>query len=339
MNKFKLLIIIISTLFAPVLMAAESLSLDLGYYYNVEFAGVLVGVDKGWYKDAGIDLKVTASSDMVVDNINSNKADIGISSSHRLMKNRIEGFDFKSFAVKFQIAPNCIVVDQKSKIRSISDLKGKTIGYHRDSDLDYYKVMLNNNKLTLKDVKLRKIKSKDIDYMINLFKTNQIDSLVAWQTNWPIKFSLKGHPVRVFQAYKNGFNLYGSLFYAKSDFIKKNKNLLSKFLRVTFDGWKYAMEHPKKVAKMVTEKWYPKNRYINDNKTQTYKQQLIKLTLSKHYLLEGVGVKRIGLFSRWRWRQNLLTANKHGFISKSNLVKDKDLYDSSVLDLLYRGNL
>ncbi|MCB0415887.1 MAG: ABC transporter substrate-binding protein, partial [Bdellovibrionales bacterium] len=179
----------------------------------------------------------------------------------------------------------------------------------------------------------------DTHELIQLFKSKKIDALIAWQTNWPVKFSLLHFPVKAFSLYQNGFSLYGNMYAASEEYIANNKELLKKFLMATNKGWAIAFSHPKEIATYITLNYYPKDKYINGSYPLTLKHQISKLILSKQFLLEGVGIDYLGLVSQVRLTASIDFAKKYQIIPSSSKISAEDFYSSEIIHNLYGARL
>lgn len=331
-------VIIISSLVSalmPLSFAAQpsplqSLRVYLDWYPNIEFAGMYAAIEKGWYKDAGIDLKTVFSGLDIIPNVLKGQADIGMHSAHDLIRHIGNGAPVKAFAAQYQLNPNSIIVPADSDIHSLKDLRGKTLAIFSPQEYDMYRVMLGFHGLSLSDCKFKNIDTFQEKELIQLLKNKVVDAMIAWEFNWTITFSLLGYPVRVFPGYENGFHFYGVVFFAPSGFILSTRDLLRKFLEVTFRGWREVYNRPEHYANLVVEKYYPKDHYINGSRELTLKQQLAELKLRRRYFTEGVGMEGLGKTSTYRWQKSLDIARKNGILTSGGAVQVSDVFDSSV---------
>lgn len=316
----------------------QTLRVYMDWTPNIEFAGMYAALEKGWYKMAGIDLKMIFEGLDIIPKVLKGKADIGMHSAHDLINYVEKGSHLKAFAAQYQLNPNSIVVGKNSGINSVKDLKGKILGIFSPQEYGMFQIMLEYNGLSLSDVKFKNITTFRESDIIAFLKSGKVDAIIAWEFNWTITFSLLGYDVRVFPGYENGFDYYGIVFFAPEDYIQKNSDLLKRFLKVTFDGWREVYRHPEHYARFVVDHYYPKGSYINGSKDLTYRQQLLELKLRKKYFFEGVGEKHIGMMSSFRWDKSLNISKKFGLIPVSSRLKAGDLFDDSIMSAIAREN-
>lgn len=305
----------------------------LDWFPNVEFAGMYAAQEKGWYREAGIDLKLVFEGLDIIPNVLKGKADIGMHSAHDLIRNSGKN-SLKAFAAQYQLNPNSIIVPQNSPVQSIKDLKGKTLGLFSEQERDMYRVMLGFHGLSLNDVKFKQINTFKEPELIQLMRSGQVDAMIAWEFNWTITFALLGYPVRVFPGYENGFHFYGIVFFAPDNYIKSNQKLLRDFLEVTFRGWREVFANPEPIVRLVVDKHYLPAQYINGSKDLTFRQQLSEVKLRKRYFVEGVGEANIGQMSEFKWEKSLEIAKTHGIIPSDSPLLATDLYDDSIVRTL-----
>lgn len=327
--KLGLLILIYSQLsFAG--STKQKIRVYLDWFPNVEFAGMYVAMKNGFYEREGIEVEPVFTDLDIIPRVLRGEADIGLHSAHDLIRHRAEGAPIKAFAAKYQLNPNSIIVGEESGIHSVKDLKGKTLAVFSPQETDMYRIMLQNSNLKLTDVKFKKVTTFKETELIDLLKKHEVDGMIAWEFNWTLTFALLGYPVHVFPGYENGFHFYGITYFAKEDYIASHRDLLRKFLRATFEGWREVYKDPEKHAEYVVENKFPKDRYINGSKELTLKQQKLELRLRKKYFFQGVSSNRLGAMSAFHWQRSLEIAKTSGMIPASSTIKATDLFDSTV---------
>ncbi|NCV23565.1 MAG: hypothetical protein EBV45_16725, partial [Chloroflexi bacterium] len=118
---------------APTAKPTVPLSLRLSWIKNTEFAGVFAAMEKGFYKDEGIELTVNPSAQNLpeIQAVAGKSDTIGLSGGASLMLARAQGIPVKAFGAVFQKGPGCFLWQKKSGINGIADFKGKKIGHQQ----------------------------------------------------------------------------------------------------------------------------------------------------------------------------------------------------------------
>jgi len=222
---------------------------QLDWIPNVQFAGVLVAKEKGWYGEAGldvsvrqIDLQAMATS---VGPVLKGPNVIGIADGLVLLNARADHKPVKAFATMLQASPLCILALREGPIRTFRDLAGKRIGLHSYDHIQLG-LMLAYNHMTMNDVRAVEI-GDDLTSLIE----GRIDAQVAYSIDEKVAIELKGHPTVVLPGYENGFITYSQVYYTTDDFFRRQPDLLLAFLKATNRGWREAFAHPGETAKMV----------------------------------------------------------------------------------------
>lgn len=229
--------------------ASTPVTVQLDWIANVQFAGVLVAKEKGWYDQAGLDVSIkqidlqamTTSVASVLKGTNV----VGIADGLVLLNARADHKPVKAFATMLQASPLCILALRDGPIHSFHDLVGRTIGLH-SYDHVQLRLMLAYNHLTEKDVN-----AVDIGDDLTSLISRKIDAQVAYSIDEKVAVELKGYPTVSFPAYENGFVTYSQVYYATDSFLENDPKDLVTFMEATNRGWREAFAHPAETAKMV----------------------------------------------------------------------------------------
>jgi putative hydroxymethylpyrimidine transport system substrate-binding protein len=108
-----------------------SLSLVLDYFPNADHVGIYQALAEGDFSRAGLSVHVAAPSDpsAPLKDLLSRRADIAVSYEPELMLARNQGEPLAAFGAIVQQPLTSIVSVGSQHIRSIADLRGKTVGY------------------------------------------------------------------------------------------------------------------------------------------------------------------------------------------------------------------
>jgi NitT/TauT family transport system substrate-binding protein len=249
--------------------ASTAVTVQLDWVANVQFAGVLVAKEKGWYDEAGLDVTVRpidlqamgTSVGPVLKGTNM----IGIADGLVLLNARADHKPVKAFATMLQASPLCILALRDGPIREFRDLAGKTIGLHAYDHVQLG-LMLAYNHMSEKDVN-----AVDIGDDLTSLIAHKIDAQVAYSIDEKVAIELKGHPTVTFPAYENGFVTYSQVYYTTESFLQSHPDVISKFLAATNRGWKEAFAHPGDTARMVV------GTYMKDGDAKYQENSLIEL--------------------------------------------------------------
>ena len=115
---------------APLAMAADPLSLMLNWTPTADHAPIYYAKSKGWYSEAGIDLKIEAGKGSAVSaqRVGSGGSDVGISDLPTAMQAKGKGANLKAIIVIYANSPQGFYWLKSSGINGPKDFTGRKIG-------------------------------------------------------------------------------------------------------------------------------------------------------------------------------------------------------------------
>jgi putative hydroxymethylpyrimidine transport system substrate-binding protein len=134
----------------------QSFSLTLDFYPNPDHAGIYMAQELGYFEEAGLDLSIAAPSDPAapIKQVAAGRTDLAISYEPEVALARQEGLDVVAVAALVNRPLTSLIWLQKSGIKGVADLRGKTIATagipYQDA---FLKTILARVDLTTDDVK------------------------------------------------------------------------------------------------------------------------------------------------------------------------------------------
>jgi putative hydroxymethylpyrimidine transport system substrate-binding protein len=107
----------------------EDFSLILDFYENPDHMGIFMAERRGYFRDAGLDVKIEAPSDPAapIKQVAAGQADLAISYEPELLLAREQGLDVKAVAALVDQPLTSLIWIRKSGIKRLANLRGKTI--------------------------------------------------------------------------------------------------------------------------------------------------------------------------------------------------------------------
>ena len=221
-----------------------------------EITNILAEPEKGFFKARDIDLGYIPGTGggSAITNMLTGAADIAFTdpSSFYLALDRGE-----SLVAVYNIYPQNVfnVVSLKERnIKTVSDLKGKTIGVYSLSSGTRQNLLYLLQKVGLRetDVKIQVVGLLNFAPLMQ----GQVDATAATDTGLYVG-KLKGiSPVNIINV-KDSLNVPSDMFVVTSDYYEKNKELLRRFLAAYRDSAAWMIAEPEEAAKIAV------NRSIN----------------------------------------------------------------------------
>ncbi len=245
MRKCTLVLVALAVLLLPCQRAdaADKLTVILDWFVNPDHAPLYVALEKGFFKARGLEVELIAPSNPSdpAKLVAAGKADIAVSYQHQHQMQVDQGLPLVRIATLIATPLNSLVVLADGPIKTIADLKGKTIGYSVGGfETVLLKVMLARAGLTLDDVKL-----VNVNFSLSpaLF-TGQADATIGAFRNFELnQMDIEKRPGRAFLVEEHGVPSYDELI-----LVAGSKNLadprLRRFVDALEQGVQYLVNHP-----------------------------------------------------------------------------------------------
>jgi NitT/TauT family transport system substrate-binding protein len=216
------------------------LNVRLGWELNANSAGQIVALEKGFYRDAGLDVTLNPGGleSPSVKTVAGGADDIGFANGPDLVINaRAAGAPLKIVAVIQQESYHGFFVKDSSPIRTPKDWEGKTMGVkYASPTFILYQVILN--KL---GVDRSKIKEVPLKYGLEPFLEDKIDIYPGAFTNEAISVRLMGVKIREFHPSDYGIETCGNVIFTTEKMINDRPDVLRKFVEATLKGWAWCL--------------------------------------------------------------------------------------------------
>lgn len=230
-------------LFASPVRAAEKLTVLLDWFINPDHAPLYVALEKGFFKNRGLEIELIAPSNPndPPKLVAAGKADIAVSYQHQHQMQVDQGLPLVRIATLIATPLNSLVVLADGPIKSIADLKGKTIGYSVGGfETALLKVMLEREGLKLDDVKLVNV---NFSLSPSLF-TGQADGVIGAFRNFELnQMAIEKRPGRAFLVEEHGVPAYDELILV-ANAKTVNDPKMRKFVDALEEGVQYLINHP-----------------------------------------------------------------------------------------------
>lgn len=248
-TKFTVVLLILSCLAPCPAHALEKVSIQLKWLHHYQFAGYYAALEKGFYKEAGLDVTIREGGpDVDVEEVVlSGKADFGVGTSAILL-NQAKGQNLVVLAQIFQHSPAVFLTPRKSGIRSVADMKGRRFMYsNQHGDM---LAMLKKNGITEQDIVMMPHKGDPRDLL-----HNKADVMLAYNFNEPFVMEQAGEPYLMFSPVNNGIDFYGDNLFTARKRADQQPDVVAAFRDATIRGWHYALEHKHEVAGLILSQY------------------------------------------------------------------------------------
>ncbi|WP_297442112.1 ABC transporter substrate-binding protein [Sulfurimonas sp.] len=230
----------------------EKVSLQLHWKYEFEFAGFIAAKEKGFYRDAGLDvtLKEYENDIDIIGNVVSGKATYGVYNSNTLLE-YMRGKPVVLLASFFK--RSALVLITKPEIKRVEDLRAKRVMASSRKDLELnFKPYFNGHQITCDDLIL-----VQHTFRVKEFVQGKVDAMTAYISDQPYKLDELGVKYNILDpSNENTFSLQEELFTSKNEILHHEKRATA-FRDASIRGWQYALEHKDEIIEIIHKKYAP----------------------------------------------------------------------------------
>jgi len=238
--------------FASTAFALDKVTLMLNWYVYGEHAPFYYGKEKGYFKDAGIDLEIQEGrgSATVTQVVAAKTVQFGYVDVPTMMRAAVKGAPVIAVGVALQTNPMSVMGFAEKNIRKPDDIKGKTVASTPgDSMSQIWPLFLKKTGLKESDFKTV---SGDAVTKLNAVINGQADLLLGYVMDQSMKIKdATGKDVFPIKFADYGINLVSSGIIAHKNFVKENADLVKRFMAAATKSVEEASKHPKDAAQAI----------------------------------------------------------------------------------------
>jgi NitT/TauT family transport system substrate-binding protein len=242
--------------------AVTKIRVPMGYIPNIQFAPFYVAIQKGYFRDAGIDIDFDYKLETDgVKLVGSGELPFAVVSGEQVLLARAQGLPVTYVAAWYQKYPVSIVAKSELGILVPQDLKGKKIGIPGLYGASYVglRALLFEAKMKESDVTLDSIGFNQVD----LVAAGKQDIVVGYTANEPIQLRARGIPVTEIRV-ADYVQLASNGILASEKVIQENPQLVRAFVGAFLKGLSDTIANPDE-AFTISESYIPNFSQLDAN--------------------------------------------------------------------------
>ena len=233
--------------------AATPLTFQASWINDAEFTGYFVAIDKGYYKDEGLDLTYLPGGPDVIpeSSLIAGKADVTLTTPDTTIKAIVDqGAPFKIIGTQYQKNPVGIVSLASNPIHTPADLVGKTLAVPPVNVISV-EAMLKLNNISKADVNI-----VPYEYDPTPLIKGEIDASLDFTTNVPFTIEQAGQKAISFLLYDFGFTIYNDTVVVTEDTLANKRPALVAWLKASRKGWSDNVADPAVWPPKFADTWF-----------------------------------------------------------------------------------
>lgn len=306
----------------------DKVRLQLKWLHQAQFAGFYVAVDRGYYKEQGIDVEIlTGGPDVVpAQKVLTGAADIGVDWVGSLLANRDKGQPLVNVCQLYQASGLYLISKKSAGIATPEDLKGKRVGVWTAGNEFELRAMLDKHGM---DNSIDNNKDMTIikqGFEMDAFLNGQLDAASAMIYNeYPVvlEAGVKPEDLQVLDYNKEGVGMLEDHLFVTEQAQKDRRDVLVRFLAATQKGWASAVKEQEAAVDSVMKR-------VDPVTTTRQHQVSMMREVAKLVMPEGLAAEKLGFIDPARFDATSAIALKFKVIGKpAQNAYTNDLMDAA----------
>lgn len=234
---------------APAVRAAgepEKVTLQLKWKHQFQFAGYYVAAEKGYYRDAGFDVRLAeAQGEDTVRTVLSGKADYGVGGSELALR---RGLGEPVVALATILQHSALALAVRGATTSVHDLAGRRIMLSpHDQELLAY--------LQREGLSGGRVQQVPQSFDIRDLLEGRVDGFSVYTTDQVWQLQKSGIRYGLISPRAGGIDFYGDTLFTTEQRVRGQRDRVRAFRDASIRGWQYAMDHPEETADLILAKY------------------------------------------------------------------------------------
>ncbi|HNT23546.1 MAG TPA: ABC transporter substrate-binding protein [Anaerolineales bacterium] len=219
---------------SPAPLETVHVRLPLGYIPNVQFAPLYVAVEKGYYREAGIEIEFDYKYETDgVALVGANELQFAVVSGEQVLMARGQGLPVVYVMTWYQDYPIAVASKAGQGIQAPADLAGKKVGLPGLYGASYigFRALLDHAGLQETNLTLDSIGYNQVEALLS----DQDQAVVIYAANEPVQLNAQGYAVDVIRV-ADYVQLAANGLITNETTLKNNPDLVQRMVQATLRG-------------------------------------------------------------------------------------------------------
>ncbi|MBU4224987.1 MAG: ABC transporter substrate-binding protein [Chloroflexi bacterium] len=220
----------------------KPITLSMGYRPDVQFAPLYVAAEKGYFRDAGIDVEFShMDENQAAALVGAGELQFAVVSGEQVLLARAQGLPIVYIAAWYQQYPVSVIAKSEQGIVAPVALRGKTIGLPGLYGANYIglRALLHAGGLNEADVTLDSIGYTQVEALV----TDRDQAVVVYIANEPVKLRAEGYELTELRV-ADYVQLASNGLITNEKTIVGNPELVQRMVKAFLSGLEYTIDHP-----------------------------------------------------------------------------------------------
>lgn len=253
-------LLLITFFLVSLVWSKESVTLQLPWLHQFQFAGYYIAKEKGYYADSGLDVTILDAQNRrnPIDALKQGTAEYGVGRSS-LIVDYANGAPIVLMAAIFQSSPMMLLTLKESHIKTAKDLKNKRVMLTGDTvEGAEMQAMFRSVGLSASDLKIQ-LHSYDTMSLVR----GETDAMVAYLSNEPYVLNKAGIETHVIHPKEYGFDFYSDILFTTKEETIRHPERSEAFYNASLRGWNWAFDHIEETAQIIYKHYNPQKKSID----------------------------------------------------------------------------
>jgi two-component system sensor histidine kinase/response regulator len=289
----------------PQSQALDRVTLQLKWLHQFQFAGYYAALEKGFYREAGLDVQIREGGPNVdaIEDVVTGRADFGVGTSGALIA-RAQGKEVVVLAAVFQHSPAILLVPRRAGVSSIFALQDRPLMDTPGSE--DIAAMLKLAGVDYAKMPRVKHNGDPLDLV-----SGKADAMVAYSTNEPFVLEQLGVPYLAFSPRGSGIDFYSDNLVTSEKQIKTHPQRVAAFRAASLRGWQYALSHKEEIVDLILRRY-----------SQVKNREALLFEANQTEVLVQPGLIELGYQNPARWQAIADTYHSLGMLPDAKVPED-----------------